>query len=314
MRERIATLHQEFERIVEAGCVRLTFIRNRPELGDVITKQIGGDRRLTRSHPVHIATQRVDFAVMRDHAVRMGQRPSRESIGREALVNERDRRFQTRILEIKEVIAELGGEQHALVDERTRRQRHGIETLGALVIEIVDGVRDHLAQQEQFALESFLVGRARTTTNENLLMHGLGRLDAFAKTGRINRHIAPAQECLAFIGHDLFNNRFDDLATFRIARQEQSADGVIAFLGQSKAETSGFFAQETIWNLHEHAATIARFRVRADSAAMIEVQKNLKTLGDNVMRLAIVHIGDEANAAGIFFICRRIKAMRFGQA
>jgi hypothetical protein len=47
---------------------------------------------------------------------------------------------------------------------------------------------------------------------------------------------------------------------------------------------------------------------------MIEVQKNLETLGDNVMRLAIVHIGNEANAAGIFFIRRRIEAMRFRQA
>jgi hypothetical protein len=47
---------------------------------------------------------------------------------------------------------------------------------------------------------------------------------------------------------------------------------------------------------------------------MIEVQKNLKTLGDNVMRLAIVHVCDEANAARVFFICRRIEAMRFRQA
>jgi hypothetical protein len=40
MRERVAALHQEFECVVEAGSVGLAFVRNRPQLADVLTEQL----------------------------------------------------------------------------------------------------------------------------------------------------------------------------------------------------------------------------------------------------------------------------------
>ncbi len=41
VRERVAALHQEFERVVETGRVRLAFIGDRPELGNVVAEQRG---------------------------------------------------------------------------------------------------------------------------------------------------------------------------------------------------------------------------------------------------------------------------------
>ena len=64
--ERITPLNEELERIVEAGGVRLAFIRNRPQLRDVGAEEFRGDARLTRRHPVDITPQGVDFAVVRD--------------------------------------------------------------------------------------------------------------------------------------------------------------------------------------------------------------------------------------------------------
>ena len=309
VRQRIAALHEEFECIVEAGGVRLALIRNRPEFLDVVTKQVGGDRGLPRRHPVHIAAQCVDLAVMGDHAVGMRQRPGRERVGRKALVDERKRRFHALVAQVQKIITELGGQQHALVDERARGQRDGIVALRAHVLEIIDGVRDHLAQQEQLALKGFLVGRADATTDENLLVHGLGRLDALAQTRRIDRHIAPAQKQLAFGGDHVLDDLLDNGAAFDIARQEQGTDGIISLGGKGKAKPLRLVTQEAVGDLHQHAAAVASLGVRADRTAMIEVQEDFETLGDNVMRLAIVQVGHEADAARILLIGGIVEAM-----
>ena len=117
VRQRVAALHKEFERVVEAGGVRLSFIGNRPQLLDVLAELLGGDRGLTRGHPVNVAAQRVDFAVMRDHAVGMRQRPRREGVGRKTLMHQRQRGFEIRLVQVGIILAELIGEEHALVDD-----------------------------------------------------------------------------------------------------------------------------------------------------------------------------------------------------
>ena len=44
--QRVAAAHQEFERVVEAGGVRLAFVGDRPQLRDVVAEQFGIDARL----------------------------------------------------------------------------------------------------------------------------------------------------------------------------------------------------------------------------------------------------------------------------
>ena len=94
MRQRIAAAHKEFERIIEAGGVGLALIGDRPKLADPVAEQRRGDRRLARRHPVQIAAQRIDFAVVRDKAIGMRKPPGREGVRREALMHERQRRRQ----------------------------------------------------------------------------------------------------------------------------------------------------------------------------------------------------------------------------
>ena len=114
----VAALHQKFERVVEAGGVGLALVGDRPELLDVGTEQRRGHARLPRRHPVQIAAQRVDLAVMGDHAVGVSELPRREGVGGEALMHERERRGEARVMQVGVVTAELIGEEHALVDER----------------------------------------------------------------------------------------------------------------------------------------------------------------------------------------------------
>ena len=85
--ERIAAHGEKFERVVEAGGVGLAFVGDRPQLLDVGAELRRRDRGLARRHPVVVAAQRIDLAVMRDHAVGMRQRPGRECVGGKALMH-----------------------------------------------------------------------------------------------------------------------------------------------------------------------------------------------------------------------------------
>ena len=60
-------------------------------------------------------------------------------------------------------------------------------------------------------------------------------------------------------------------------------------------------------------AAVARLRVGADRAAMLEVQQDLQALLDDVVRLAVVQVGDEADAAGIALVQRIEQAFRLGK-
>jgi hypothetical protein len=121
VRERVAALREEFERVVKAGRVGLAFVGDRPELVDVLAEQRRGNRRLPCCHPVDVAAQRIDLAVVRNVAIRVRERPGRECVGRETLVHQRERALEIRIVQVGIVGAELVGQEHSLVDHRTAR-------------------------------------------------------------------------------------------------------------------------------------------------------------------------------------------------
>ena len=89
--------------------------------GLLLADQVGTQHRrrhhaLARLHPVVVALDRIDFAIVGDITIRMRQRPFGEGIGGEALVNERQRALEIRIVQVRIIGAELVGEEHALVD------------------------------------------------------------------------------------------------------------------------------------------------------------------------------------------------------
>ncbi len=156
--QRIAALHEEFERVVEAGGVRLALVGDRPQLRDVVAEQFGIDARLPRRHPVDVAAQRVDLAVVRDHPIGMREPPGREGVGGEALMDQRQRGLVARVQKVAVIGRELMHEHHALVDDGAARQRHGIIFGELRALAFVDPVRDDLADDEQPALEVVLAG------------------------------------------------------------------------------------------------------------------------------------------------------------
>jgi hypothetical protein len=314
VRQRIAAAHQELEGVVEAGGVGLALVGDRPDLGDVVAEELGIDRRLAGRHPVDVATQRVDLAVMGDHAVGMRELPGREGVGGEALVHERNGALEALVLQVGIVVPELAHEHHALVHDGARGQADGIVAGGAPVLHVVDGVGDDLAGQEQAALERLLVVHSLALADEDLAVQGLGRLHALAEVARIHRYVAPAQEVQALIRDGLADDLLDELEALRVARHEQVADAIFALLGQPDAELGAFGREEAVRDLDQDAAAVAHLRVCAHGAPVVEVEENLQALLDDAVGPAVLHVGDEADAAGILLMGRIVEPLGSGQS
>ena len=130
-----------------------------------------------------------------------------------------------------------------------------------------------LADGEQFALERILVLDLRAMRDDrladqrHLLEHGL------AQAGRVGRHIAPADQDLAFILDEALELLDDDIAGLGFGRQEAHGDGVVAGLWQRHARPLRPIAQQGIGNLDQAAGAVAHQRVGADRATMVQIDK-----------------------------------------
>ncbi len=187
-------------------------------------------------------------------------------------MHECERAFEILVAKIGIIGAELIGEEHALVHHRAARDRNRIVVGEAPFALVVDLVRDHLAQDVEAALEFGLVADGGAAADEDLHMHGFGRLHRLAERRIVGRHVAPAEQLHAFFGDRLGIDIDDDLTPLRLARQEQVADRVFAGLGQFEAELLRLLREELVRDLHEDTRAVAGTRVRADRAAMLEVE------------------------------------------
>ena len=257
---------------------------------------------LTRRHPVDVAAQRVDLAVVSDHAIGMREPPGREGVGGEALMDQSQRGLVARIEQILVVGRELMNQHHALVDDRAARHRDGIIFGHAFAADRIDAVGDDLAQDEQLALELLFVGDVRTAADEDLPLNRLDRLHPLAQVRIVDGDVAPADEDVPFGGDGLLDDRLDFGARRRVARHEELSDRVMAGLRQVQSELFAFVREEVVRNLRQYAAAVAERGVRADGAAMVEIDEDLQALLQNGVRLAAIHVGDHADAARIALV------------
>ena len=114
--ERVAAGDEQFEGVVDAGRVGLVVRDDRPHFVQVRPDEVGFHRAAAGVHPVDVAADGVDFAVMGEEAVRVGELPGREGVGREALMHQGQGGGGQRVAQVVVEVADLGGEQQALVD------------------------------------------------------------------------------------------------------------------------------------------------------------------------------------------------------
>ncbi len=83
----------------------------------------------------------------------------------------------------------------------------------------------------------------------------------------------------------------------------------MAGLRQLEADLGGLAREEGMRDLHQNAGAVAGARIGADRAAMFEVAENADRVGDDLMRLLALDVGDEADAAGILLHAEVVHAL-----
>ncbi len=161
VRQRSAGHDEQLEHVVERRGVAAPLADDRQQFAQVVAEQRRLQQALAGLHPVDVAAQRVDLAVVRDEAIRMRERPRGEGVGAEPLVHEGQRGFDVGVVEIREGRLDLRGGEHALVDEGARRQARDVEPLSIGGGQLVDGVLDALPDDVQLAFERERIGGSR---------------------------------------------------------------------------------------------------------------------------------------------------------
>ena len=227
VRQAAAGEGQEFDDLVERRRVARARRDDRQDRREV-AEHLGLELRLACTHPVAVALDGVDLAVVRDHAERLRERPRREGVRRVPRVHERELRREALVGEVGVERLELQGRDHALVDHRAARQRGEVELEFAL---------GALAQAEGQAVEGDALdegaGRGRRRRlHEQLLHHRHRGASERAELVGAHRHLAPAEHLETLSGGEAREPALDRAARGGVDRQERVADGVRTGGGQ----------------------------------------------------------------------------------
>ncbi len=175
---------------------------------------------------------------------------------------------------------------------------------------------DSLADDIELALELRVAlergawrRRAWRARDEELLEHGLDGDSARPHEPVIGRNIAPAENELALVNHDLLDDRLDPLTNRRIAREKHQAGPVAALRRQREPQALGLFAEEPIGHLNQDAGAISRVGLASARPAVQQVDKQLQRGRDDGVALATLDVDEEADATGVVLVPRIVKSL-----
>jgi hypothetical protein len=151
-------------------------------------------------------------------------------------VDERHPRDHPLVLEVGEVVRQLQGGEHALVDDRAAREAGDRE---ARHLALLDHPTDHV----ELALEGVLVLDAVGGGHEQLPDAGRAGARHRAAVLRLDRHVAPADHALALVLDGALDQPLGVLAGVLVVGQEADGHAVAPGLGQLEP---GLGAQEGV--------------------------------------------------------------------
>src|SRR6266571_7601825 len=190
---------QKLQSVVERSGIGLPVVDQRPDFLEVPAENRARYRALARADPVHVAAQRVDLAVVADHAERVSQIPGWEGVRGKALVYQSERGLDARILQVLVVLADLVREQHALVARGARRHRGNVEFLAVREPERLDRVARTLSDDVELALQCVGYGHSFASPDEHLPDHRLDPLRRLREIAVIHGNVPPAEQHLALV-------------------------------------------------------------------------------------------------------------------
>ncbi len=262
-----AAADEQLEDVVEHRRVGPARVDDGREQGVVVRAQAA----LTRAHPVDVALDRVDLAVVAEQAERLRALPGGRGVGREALVEDAERDLERRVAQVVVEDGELIGRAERLVGDRAERERGDVRGDRAL---------GELAGPEGTALR--LVGIEARSRQEQLLDPRRTRLRLRPERVRGDRHLTPPEHLQPFLATDCCK----DLAVGFVAEEDH-------------AEPGAGHGQQRRGKREQQAGTVARLPVGRNRSAVLDAPEPFEQRVDDLARCTAAHVRDEADAAGI---------------
>ena len=197
-------------------------------------------------HPVEVAAQRVDFAVMGDHAERVRQIPGGEGVGRESLMHQRQSRHHPFVIEVPIIDTHLIGQQHAFVDQGARRKGRDVKGLAAIQLVFANAVVNLLADHEEFALEAVLIAAIGSTPNKDLANARLDDLDRLTQPLIDYGYIPPTQQVLSFGQNEILDGLFTGGTQLGVSGEKDHADAIFPLGRKLDAARRAFRPQKCV--------------------------------------------------------------------
>ncbi len=300
VRQRTAAEVEQLQDLVEGGRVGVVRGADREDPLQALAvavrgNQVGGELGLPGGHPVPVALDRVDLAVVRDEAVRVGERPAREGVGGEPRVHQAERGGVEPVRQVGEEGLQLAGGQHALVDDGARGQRREVDpglALGALA--------DHEGDPVELDAGPVRAGQ------EELAEPGHDAAGGRAQQVRGDRDVAPAEDGQVLLGRDGLDPRDGGGVLVVGVGQEGDADRVGADRREFEVDLG---AQEGVRDLGEDAGAVTGVRLCAGGAAVLQVAQDGQRLLDDGVVGDAGQRGDESDATGVVLVSRVVQAL-----
>lgn len=178
---------QKLQTAIGRSRIRQVGLNHRVQLLQIGAELLALHDTLAGLHEVDIAAQRVDLAVVSQHAQRMGALPRRERVGAEPGVHQRQVSVEFGVEQVGVVLPQLVGVEQALVHDGEGRE--GADVEAAAVLRTL--VRGPLAQHEDLLLQRFLV---QFGGDEDLTRDGLALARDDADGVAVDRNVAPCED------------------------------------------------------------------------------------------------------------------------
>ena len=292
VRQRAAAEGEQLEHVVERRRVRARGPYDGDDLLDVVAEELGGQLRLARAHPVGVAAQRVDLAVVGDHPVRVRELPAGEGVCGVARVHEAQRALGPLVVQVGVEAVQLEGDEHPLVDDGPRGEArdHEVRAGGAL---------GHAADHVELALEGVVVAHVVGGADEELADLGPGRVGRVPRVVGVDGHVAPAQHVLALLLDRVLEQSLE-LGPLGgvLAREEADRDAVAPRWRQVVDDRP----QELVGHLDEDPGAVAGLGVGALRPAMLQVLERRDRAPDRLVAARAVQARHEGDAARVVLV------------
>ncbi len=302
---------QELQHVVEGPGVGAVGLDDGEELGELILEEIALHDALSRVHPVRVAAQRVDLAVVRHEAVGLRPVPRRKRVRGEPRVHHGEVRGVVGVAEVGEVGKELLRRELSLVDDDLRRQAANVEHLRLIELGSPELRTGALPDHVQLSLESLALQPIRRLDKE-LLDDRLARLRGRAYVGAlgVRRHASPADELLSLICDDGLDRALAMLALAGDLRQEDQARGVLARFRQLDPEILlGDLGQKLVRESRQESSAVAGIGLAPARAPVGHAQQDLVGVIDDLMAPFALDVGHEPDAATVLLVARVVKPL-----